>query len=101
MSARDYLHLLTDSPTVVATLRRKFGTPDPALELPYSAGEPARAVARVHPARIAVRVVRLVDETPSTRTLVLAAVDGPLPLYLPGQYANVFVVETSLLVGEM
>jgi ferredoxin-NADP reductase len=91
MSARDFLPLLTDSRTIVRTLRQKYGTPDPSRELPYAAGEPARMAAGVHPDRFQVRVARVIEETPDARTLVLAPVDAPLPPYLPGQYVNVLV----------
>jgi len=100
VSARDYLPLLLDSPAIVRTLRQKYGTPDPALKLPYRPGEAARAAAGVHPDRIEVRVVRTRAETADTRTLVLSPVSGALPPWLPGQYVNVFVEAEGVLTSR-
>jgi ferredoxin-NADP reductase len=50
-----------------------------------------RAVRRFHPRRLAVRVLEVREETPSTKTLRLGAVDGPLPPFSAGQYISVAV----------
>jgi uncharacterized protein (TIRG00374 family) len=91
MRARDYLRLLFDSPTIARTLSRVYGTPRPPAEPTYSEGMAAGHVETVHPARVRARVVAVVDDTPSTRTLTLEGIDRPLPPHLPGQYVNLFV----------
>jgi ferredoxin-NADP reductase len=48
-------------------------------------------VERLHPRRMRLRVVDVVQETPSARTYRLERTDGPLPPFRPGQYVNVFV----------
>lgn len=48
------------------------------------------AVARLHPHRVALRVSRVVDETPSTRTLRLVPTAGALPPFQAGQYITLF-----------
>lgn len=88
MSARDYLPLLTDSRTIIRTLRQAFGAPKPPEVNTYEHGQTARMIDLVHPSRLSARVVGAREETPTTRTLVLAPVDRPLQ-YLPGQYVNV------------
>lgn len=48
------------------------------------------AVRRLHPRRVALRVTAVIDETPSTRTLRLVAVDGRLPPFQAGQYITLY-----------
>ena len=47
-------------------------------------------VSRLHPARIRLRVSKLIDETSSTKTLRLVSEDGYLPPFLAGQYIALF-----------
>ena len=44
-----------------------------------------------HTAKIPLKVDKIADETPSTRTLRLVPVQGGLPYFRPGQYINIFV----------
>ncbi len=62
--------------------------------------DPVQAVVeRLHPRRMRLRVVDVIQETTSARTYRLERTDGPLPPFRPGQYVNVFVdvdgVQTS------
>jgi ferredoxin-NADP reductase len=54
---------------------------------------------RLHPARLALRVVDIIRETPSTRTFRLVSEDGYLPPFQAGQYISLFLeidhVQTS------
>jgi ferredoxin-NADP reductase len=50
-----------------------------------------RAVEPLHPKRMRLRVVEIVQETPSTKTLRFERIDGPLPPFRAGQYVNLFV----------
>lgn len=55
-------------------------------------GEVASSVVQLHPKRLAVQVAEIIEDTPSTKTLRLVAVDGqPLPPFQAGQYINLFV----------
>lgn len=91
MSARDFLRLLADSPTIVRTLRQTYGSPEPDEQLRHAAAQVQRLVRSVHPALVQTRVAQIIRETPDARTLVLEAVEGDLPPHWPGQYVNVFV----------
>lgn len=50
-----------------------------------------RIVERLHPRRMLLEVVEVVEESASTRTFRMARLDGPLPPHRPGQYINLFV----------
>ncbi len=45
----------------------------------------------LHPARLRLRLLDIMDETPSTKTLRLVSQDGYLPPFLAGQYIALFV----------
>jgi ferredoxin-NADP reductase len=49
-------------------------------------GETSRAIAQLHPEKLNLRVVDVIDETPSTKTLRLAPKEGHLPPFMAGQY---------------
>ena len=48
------------------------------------------AIKRLHPRRVALKVSRVIDETPSTRTLRLVPAAGVLPPFQAGQYITLF-----------
>lgn len=54
-------------------------------------GEVMRQVARLHPAKLKMRVVDIIEETPSTKTFRLAPKEGYLPPFMAGQYISVIV----------
>lgn len=59
-------------------------------------GQTAREIAAHHPRRLRLRVAGIRTETPTTSTFRLVAPDGAaLPLFLAGQYVNVFYDGTS------
>ncbi len=88
MNLLSYLPLLKDQRIMRGTLARRSGAP---REREYARGETELAVRRYHPPSLAVRVAAAREETPRARTLSLAALEGELPPYLPGQYVNLFV----------
>jgi ferredoxin-NADP reductase len=57
-------------------------------------------VARLHPERMRMRVVDIVQATPSAKTFHLERIDGPLPPFRPGQYLNVFVDVDGVLTSR-
>lgn len=63
-------------------------------------GAVAKTISQLHPKRLALTVTQIVEDTPSTKTLRVAASDSRLlPPFQAGQYINVFVqingVETA------
>jgi len=54
-------------------------------------GEAAACINKLHPARVPLRVSRIITETPSTRTLRLEAANGSLPPFQAGQYITLFL----------
>jgi ferredoxin-NADP reductase len=59
-----------------------------------------RVVSAIHPRRMQLRVVGIIQETPSTKTFRCERVDGPLPPFRPGQYVNVFVDVDGVLTSR-
>jgi len=51
----------------------------------------ARYIQRLHPRQLKLRVVDVIQETPSTRTLRLTPVDAALPPFLAGQYIPLYL----------
>jgi glycine betaine catabolism B len=86
-----YASLLRDHKIISDTLARRHAPGLSAPSVPRTAGETRRIVDRVHPQHIRWKVAELRDETPTSRTLVLAPLTGEVPAFLPGQYLNVFV----------
>ncbi|MCL6417751.1 FAD-binding oxidoreductase [Aestuariirhabdus sp. Z084] len=62
-------------------------------------GVVANTIATLHPKRLLLKVVEIIEDTPSTKTLRFACEQGPLPPFQAGQYINLFVniagVETA------
>ncbi|PCI52753.1 MAG: flavodoxin reductase [Alphaproteobacteria bacterium] len=54
-------------------------------------GEVAAIIGHLHPKRLSLRVIKVIEETVSTKTLRLEAVGGYLPPFQAGQYINLFV----------
>ncbi len=50
-----------------------------------------QVVSRLHPERMRLEVVDIIEETPTTKTLRFERIDGDLPPFRPGQYVNLFV----------
>jgi ferredoxin-NADP reductase/ferredoxin len=57
-------------------------------------------VARMHPERMQLRVLDVMQATPSTKTFRLERLDGSLPPFRPGQYLNVFVDVDGVLTSR-
>jgi ferredoxin-NADP reductase len=65
---------------------RKFGS-----NFKDEKGKVKNYISHLHPSRIQMRVVDIIDETGSTRTFRLVPEDAPLPPFIAGQYITVFV----------
>ncbi len=57
-------------------------------------------VSRLHPARIRFRVSKIIDETPSAKTIRLVSEDGYLPPFLAGQYVALFFDLRGIRTGR-
>ena len=57
-------------------------------------------VSRLHPRRMRLRVVEVIQETPTTKTFRCGRTDGPLPPFRPGQYVNLFVDVDGVLTSR-
>jgi len=51
----------------------------------------SRVVSKYHPRRMRLKVVEIVQETPSTKTLRFERLDGPVPPFRAGQYINLYM----------
>ena len=49
-----------------------------------------KAVAKLHPSRVSLKVKEIVEETASTKTLRMVSANGTLPYFRAGQYVNLF-----------
>jgi len=59
-----------------------------------------KALAGLHPDRVKLEVTEIIEETPSTKTLRMAAGEGELPYFRPGQYVNLFVDSGGVLTSR-
>ena len=75
--------------------RRRNKLRQPGEGVDYTADEyrdvVPRIVSQLHPQRMSLRIVNIVQETPSAKTYRCERIDGALPPFRPGQYVNVFV----------
>jgi len=59
-----------------------------------------RAVERLHPKQMRLRVAEIIRDTPSTKTFRLTREDGDLPPFRAGQYVNLFVTIDKVLTSR-
>jgi phytoene dehydrogenase-like protein/ferredoxin-NADP reductase len=59
-----------------------------------------KALAGLHPDRVKLEVTEVIEETPSTKTLRMAAGEGGLPYFRAGQYINLFVEIGGVLTSR-
>jgi ferredoxin-NADP reductase len=57
-------------------------------------------VARYHPKEMKLKVVEILEETPTTKTFRFERMDGPLPPFRAGQYVNLFVDVDGVLTSR-
>ena len=98
----EILHWIQDLSEYVRTSRRRSALRQPGQGFDHAAAEHTtrEIVERLHPARMRLRVAEIIQETPSTKTLRLERIDGPLPPFRPGQYVNVFVDVDGVLTSR-
>jgi ferredoxin-NADP reductase len=62
---------------------------------------PVKAIVeRYHPKRMKLKVMEILDETPSTRTFRFERMDDSLPLFRAGQYVNLFIDVDGVLTSR-
>ena len=97
----EILYWLQDVREHLRVSQRRKALRQPGQGTDHAAGKDAvqQVVSRLHPKRMRLRVVEVVQETTTTKTFRFERLDGPLPPFRPGQYVNVFVdvdgVQTS------
>ncbi len=88
---RDYTELIRDFGRIghtAAELNFRAGL----IEAPvFEPGAVQRAVDRIHPARVPVRVTSIIEETPNAKTFAMTPVEGVFPPFDAGQFVNVFI----------
>jgi ferredoxin-NADP reductase len=101
-SAKELLYWLQDLREYLRVSRQRQALRQPGQGVDHTTGqEPVqRAVARLHPRRMQLRVTDIIQETPTTKTLRFQRLDGPLPPWRPGQYVNVFVDVDGVLTSR-
>jgi ferredoxin-NADP reductase len=57
-------------------------------------------VASLHPKRMQLRLVEIIQETPSTKTFRFERTDAPMPPFRPGQYVNLFLDVDGVLTSR-
>lgn len=79
---------------------RKQAKQDIGHDFSQDAGKTQHQIEKLHPARLALEVTHVIDETPSTKTLRLKRLDGDLPPFQAGQYINLFVEINGVLTAR-
>jgi glycine betaine catabolism B len=75
----------------VARQRKALRAPGQGVDHVARWDQVQAAVERLHPRRMRLRVVEVIQATPSAKTYRLERTDGPLPPFRAGQYVNVFL----------
>ena len=98
----EILHWIQDISEYARISRRRSALRKPGQGFDHAATEHTtrQIVERLHPARMRLRVSEIIQETPSTKTLRLERIDGPLPPFRPGQYVNLFVDVDGVLTSR-
>jgi glycine betaine catabolism B len=68
--------------------------------LSYERGATEALINRLHPKDLTLSVSRIIQETPTTKTLRLVPTDLALPPFLPGQYTTVTVTVDGIRTGR-
>ncbi len=92
MALKDVGYILGDLARAGLVVTKKAVVQSLADERAVSPEEVSDLVGRLHPQRIPVEVVRIIEETASTRTIRLASRAGaPFPPFRAGQFLNLFL----------
>ncbi len=104
IGARELVYWLQDVSEHLRVSRRRKSLRQPGQGFDYGGDEYRDVVQRVvfaiHPRRMRLRVVEIVQQTPTTKTFRCQRTDGPLPPFRPGQYVNLFVDVDGVLTSR-
>lgn len=100
--AAEIIYWLQDVREHLRVRRRRKALRRPGCGVDHTSGSETgqRVVSRIHPRRMRLRVVDVVRETASTKTLRLERTDGEFPPFRPGQYINLFVDADGVLTSR-
>ena len=102
--ALEIIYWLQDVREHLRVSRRRKALRQPGRGFDYTGDKYAdvvqRVVSRLHPRRMRLRVVEIIQETPTTKTFRCERSDGPLPPFRPGQYVNLFVDVDGVLTSR-
>jgi ferredoxin-NADP reductase len=84
----------------VSQRRKELRQPDQGFDYTKDKDTVQRIVSRIHPRRMQLRVVEIIEETATTKTFRFERTDGPLPPFRPGQYINVFADVDGVLTSR-
>ena len=98
----EILHWIQDISEYVRVSRRRSALRRPGQGFDHAIPQQTtrEIVEQLHPTRMRLQVTEIVEETPSTKTLRLERLDGPLPPFRPGQYVNVFADVDGVLTSR-
>ena len=98
----EILHWLQDLSQYIHVSRRRSALRRPGRGTNYTATAQTtrQIVERLHPHRMKLRVIEIIEETPSTKTLRFERTDGLLPPFRPGQYVNLFADVDGVLTSR-
>lgn len=100
----EIINWLQDVREHLRVMRRRKALRQPGAGIDYTANGYRevvhRVVSRLHPDRMRLRVLEIIPETATTRTLRCERIDGPLPPFRAGQYVNVFVDVDGVLTSR-
>jgi ferredoxin-NADP reductase len=100
----EIINWLQDVREHLRILRRRKALRRPGAGIDYTANRYRevvhRVVSRLHPDRMRLRVLEIIEETPTTKTFCCERIDGPLPPFRAGQYVNLFVDVDGVLTSR-
>jgi ferredoxin-NADP reductase len=98
----EILYWLQDVREHLRVSRRRKALRQPGQGIDHTADRDTvqDVVSRLHPRRMRLRVIAVIQETPTTKTFRLERTDGPLPPFRAGQYVNVFVDVDGVLTSR-
>jgi ferredoxin-NADP reductase len=84
-----------------AEIREEFETAKKiGADIAYERGMAQDYINRLHPKELSLKVTRVIQETPSAKTLRLVSQDLPLPPFMAGQYVTLVVEAPGIRTGR-
>jgi glycine betaine catabolism B len=92
----EWSNWLHDLGSYSVQMRKRLALRKPKKGVDYTSAEYADAVhglvKRLHPEKMQLTVVEIIDETPTTKTFRCERTDGEIPPFRAGQYVNLYLV---------